>query len=219
MLFRSVSQSRYAGYRETKVGNGIWKPASEIKIEPKEETTKTTKPNTTKPKTKDTKEDNDELFDVGDTNTEVNTKDLMYKLMDIRQEIKAHKSKGIDFDNETEVEAHEKELQNLKAIEKELEFRINKSKGNASKPTSTTKSKSKDEAYVKQVQAIHSKLQEVKKKLKDAEQEGKDTTELELEYSNIDNELTSILNGQEVSLTDSISEGIVTGKQIGRAHV
>ena len=128
--------------------------------------------------------------------------------MDTKQDIKAHNLKDIDFDNEAEVEAHEKELQNLMANQKELEFRINKSKGNVNKPSDTTKSKPKDEAYVKQVQAIHSKLQEVKKKLKDAEQEGKDTTELELEYTNIDNELSSILNGQEVSLTDSISEGV-----------
>lgn len=197
-----------SGYRETKVGNGIWKPASEIKAEPKEETTKTPKPTTTNPETKDTKEDNDDLFDVGNTDTEVNTKELLYKLMDIRQEIKAHKLKEINFDNEAEVEAHEKELQNLMAIQKELEFRINKSNGNVNKPSNTTKSKPKDEAYVKQVQAIHSKLQEVKKKLKEAEQEGKDTTDLEVEYTNIDNELTSILNGQEVSLTDSISEGV-----------
>ena len=199
-----------AGYRETKVGNGIWKPASEIKAEPKEETTQTTQVTKTKPETKDTKENNDDLFDIGDTDTdtEVNTKELMYKLMDIRQEIKAHKLKEIDFDNEAEVEAHEKELQNLMAIQKELEFRINKSNGNVNNPTKTTKSKPKDEAYVKQVQAIHSKIQEVKKKLKDTEQEGKDTTDLELEYTNIDNELTSIFNGQEVSLTDSISEGV-----------
>ena len=38
-----------AGYRETKVGNGIWKPASEIKAEPKEETTQTSKPAETNP--------------------------------------------------------------------------------------------------------------------------------------------------------------------------
>lgn len=37
-----------AGYRETKVGNGIWKPASEIKAEPKVETTQTSQSTTTK---------------------------------------------------------------------------------------------------------------------------------------------------------------------------
>lgn len=191
-----------AGYRETKVGNGIWKPASEIKAEPKEETAQTSQSTTTK--TKSIKED-DDLFDIGDTDTETTTKELEQKLMDIKQDIKAHNLKEINFDSDTEVEAHEKELQNLMAIQKELEFRINKSNG---KTTTTTKSKPKDEAYVKQVQEIHSKLQEVKKKLKEAEQEGKDTTDIEVEYSNIDNELTSILNGQEVSLTDSISEGV-----------
>lgn len=197
-----------AGYRETKVSNGIWKPASEIKAEPKEETTQTSKPTKTKPETKYTKEDNDDLFDVDNTDTETSTSELEQKLMDIKQDIKAHNLKDIDFDNDTEVEAHEKELQNLMSIQKELEFRINKSNGNVNKPSNTTKSKPKDEAYVKQVQAIQSKLQEVKKKLKDVEQEGKDTTDLELEYTNIDNELSSILNGNEVSLTDSISEGI-----------
>ena len=194
-----------AGYRETKVGNGIWKPASEIKAEPKEETTQTSQSPTTK--AKPIKGD-DDLFDVEDTDTETTTKELEQKLMDIKQEIKEHSLKDIDYDNDTEVEAHEKELQDLIAIQKELEFRINKSNGNVNNPTKTTKSKPKNEAYVKQVQAIHSKLQEVKKKLKEAEQEGKDTTDLEVEYTNIDNELTSILNGQEVSLTDSISEGV-----------
>lgn len=191
-----------AGYRETKVDNGIWKPASEIKAEPKEETTKTPKPTTTKANS--TKEDED-LFDVDNTDTEVNTSELVQELMDIKQEIKALQLKDIDFDNDEVVEVHEKELQELIASQKELELRIEKAGGKVSKPN---KSKPNDDAYVKQVQAIHSKLQEVKKKLKEAEQEGKDSTDLEVEYSNIDNELASILNGQEVSLTDSISEGV-----------
>ena len=193
-----------AGYRETKVGNGIWKPASEIKAEPKEETTQTAK--TTRTKAKSTKDD-DDLFDVGDVDTETSTSELDQELVDIKQQIKTLQLKDIDFDNDEVVEAHEKGLQELMSIQKELELRKEKSAGQ-NKGTTKSKSKPKDEAYVKQVQNTQVKLQEVKKKLKDAEQEGKDTTELELEYTNIDNELSSILNGQEVSLTDSISEGV-----------
>lgn len=38
--------------------------------------------------------------------------------MDIKQDIKAHNLKEIDFDSDTEVEAHEKELQDLMAMYK-----------------------------------------------------------------------------------------------------